>query len=145
MTSDEKLSEAQRLLRDGRNDILSAAVADARNLLNDIDDQLSRRERMFEAAGGNPEEMQGSLTCHLPYTLLRAALRPAQRVRKARAASPAKGQEFQGPGSYRGIVGPILVMNSYENEDGPRMWRIKVQGDDRPHYLSEALLRRLVS
>jgi len=46
-------------------------------LLQEIRKQWTRRKEMYASAGGNPDEMDGDLTCYLPHAMLRAALAAA--------------------------------------------------------------------
>ncbi len=47
-------------------------------LLADIRQQFERRQRDYAEAGGDPHDMQGSLTCYLEYRLLHQIFEPPQ-------------------------------------------------------------------
>lgn len=46
-----------------------------KELLNEIQKQYEMRRDRWEQSGGNPDDMVGKMTCHLPFEMLREAFK----------------------------------------------------------------------
>lgn len=86
---DERLSQAQLVLRDGYHDDLSRAVADARNALVDLQpllatvmEQYEQKAKQYRESGGSTRTgrwLRGELTCYVPRALMHALRRKGRR------------------------------------------------------------------